>query len=300
MLGWILAVTAAVGLLVALLRWAARPPDTAAVAGWAARYNLALHPDDYPPVSRQLCRGRWLRTLGCVVPLVIGEGATFWWGEAFGKPLPLPLAVLAAPSAWAVGYLVGAVAAELTRRRPQGLRAAALAPRRLADYLPAWMLWAERAVAVAVVALAPLARQASTGTPWTKNSGVTAIAAIGVAILVEIALRVMVRRPQPVVTTGELAIDDALRSTSIHRAAGAGLAALLFLLPSQLGNLTLSGPWRAITGGFGLVCYGLAIGCWKDLTSPLWWPIRRGLGPGPRPPAQQPRRPQQDPGQEPA
>jgi len=43
---WTLAIAGAVALLAALLRWAARPPDTAAVADWAARYNLALHPED--------------------------------------------------------------------------------------------------------------------------------------------------------------------------------------------------------------------------------------------------------------
>lgn len=298
MLGWTLAITTAVVLLAALLRWAAQPPDTAAVANWAARYDLVVHPDDRQHVSQQLRRGRWLRTLGFVVPFVIGEGATLWWGVAYDKPLaPFPLRLLAAPSAWAAGYLLGAVAAELTRRRahPGGLRTAALAPRRLADYLPAWMLWAERAVVVAVLALAPLA---SWGKPWTHSRGsTTAIAAIALAGLVEVTLRVMVRRPQPVVTTGELAIDDALRSTSIHRAAGAGLAALLFLLPSQLGGLNLGGPWSVIASVAGLLCYGLAIGCWRDLTSPLWWPIRRGLGPRPQPPAQPPQ-PRHGPGQE--
>jgi hypothetical protein len=296
--GWVLVITTAVALLAALLRWAARPPDTAAIAQWAARYNLTLHPDDHHHLSQQLRRGRWLRTLGFVVPFVIGEGATVWWGVAYAQPLPpFPLRLLAAPSAWAVGYLLGAVAAELTRRppHPRQLRAAALVPRRLADYLPAWMLWAERAVAVAVLALVPLG---SSGEPWAHSRGITtAVAAIAVVALVEVTLRVMVRRRQPVATTGELAIDDALRSTSIHRAAGSGLAALLFLLPSQLGTLNLGGPWWAIASVAGLMCYGLAIGCWKDLTSPLWWPVRRGISPGPRPPAQPPR-PQQDPGQE--
>jgi hypothetical protein len=294
MLGWGLAITTTVALLVALLRWAARPPDTAAIAQWAARFNLTPHPDDHH-LSQQLRRSRWLRTVGFVVPFVIGGGATVWWGVAYDQPLPpFPLRLLAAPSAWAVGYLLGAAAAELTRRHahPWQLRAAVLAPRRLADYLPAWMLWAERAVAVAVLALAPLA---SSGKPWTHSPGSTsAVAAIAVAALVEVTLRVMVRRPQPVATTDELAIDDALRSTSIHRAAGAGLAALLFLLPGQVGSLTLHGPWAAVAGVAGLLCYGLAIGCWKDLTSPLWWPIRRGLSPTPQPPAQPPR-PRQDP-----
>jgi hypothetical protein len=294
MLGWSLAITA-VALLVALLRWAARPPDDAAVASWAARYNLSLHTDDYPQVRRQLRRGRWLRTLGCVVPLVIGEGANVWWGLVYAHPLPLPLAVLTEPSFWAVGYLLAAVAAELTRRRPdpRSPRAAVLAPRRLADYLPAWMLRAERAVALAVLALAPLASQ---GVSWTRSRNLTTtVAAVAIAALVELSLRAMVRRPQPVATAGELAVDDALRSTSVHRAAGAGLAALLFLLGNQIGGL--GGHWWALTGGLGLVCYGLAVGCWKDLTSPVRWPIRRGVGPRPQPPGPL-RQPRPDPGRE--
>jgi hypothetical protein len=93
----------------------------------------------------------------------------------------------------------------------------------------------------------------------------------------------MVRLRPPVAGTGELAVDDALRSTGLHRAAGAGLAALLFLLGNQLG--VLDRRWWVLTGFLALVCYGLAIGCWKDLTSPLWWPIRRGTGPTPHPAA---------------
>jgi hypothetical protein len=216
-----------------------------------------------------------------------------WWGLVHSRPLPPgPLSLLAFPSAWAAGYLLAAVAAELTRRRPhpRQVRAAVLAPRRLSDYLPAWMLWAERAVALAVLALVLLA----SGTPSSPGRAVpTAIATIAVVALVEIGLRAMVRRPQPLGGGGELAVDDALRSTALHRAAGAGLAALLFLLGNQLG--ALDRHWWVLTGLLALVCYGLAIGCWKDLTSPLWWPIRRAGGPTPRPPIQPRRAPGRGP-----
>jgi hypothetical protein len=163
-----------------------------------------------------------------------------------------------------------------------------LAPRRLSDYLPAWMLWAERAVALAVLALVPLATPGSAG-----RAKVTVIAAITVATLVAVGLRAMVRRPQPLGGPGELAVDDALRSIALHRAAGAGLAALLSLLGNQLA--VLDRHWWVLTGVLGLVCYGLAIGCWKDLTSPLWWPIRRGTGPAPPPPIPSPRAPGRGP-----
>jgi hypothetical protein len=286
---WLLAI-AAVALVAWLLRWAARPPTGAAVASWAASHDLTLDPAARGDVSRQLRRGRWLRTLGFVVPFGIGQGAMVWWVLVFERPLPpASMSVLADPSAWAAGYLLGAVAAELTRERPhpRQVRAAVLAPRRLADYLPGWMLWSERAVALAVLGLVPLA----SGGPGRAVP--TAVAAIVLATTVEIGLRAMVRRPQPVASTGELAVDDALRSTALHRAAGAGLAALLFLLGNQLG--VLDRRWWVLTGFLALVCYGLAIGCWKDLTSPLWWPIRRGTGPTP-PPAARPH-PRQAPRQ---
>jgi hypothetical protein len=203
MLGWALAITTAVALLaLLLLHWAARPPDSAAIATWAASYNLRLQPDEHTYVSRQLRRGRWLRTLGFVIPFAVGQGAMAWWGLVHARPLPpAPLSLLTFPSAWAAGYLLGAVAAELTRRRPhpRQVRAAVLAPRRLSDYLPAWMLWAERAVALAVLALVPLASD----TPSSPGRAIpTAIAAITVATLLEIGLRAMVRRPQPLGGTG--------------------------------------------------------------------------------------------------
>src|SRR4030095_9450760 len=150
MLGWALAITTAVALLALLLLWAARLPDTAAIATWAASYNLRLHPDEYTYVSGQLRRGRWLRTLGFVIPLAVGQGVMVWWGLVYARPLPpAPLSMLTFPSAWAAGYLLGAVAAELTRRRPhpRQVRAAIPAPRRLCGYPPAPMLWGEAGAA---------------------------------------------------------------------------------------------------------------------------------------------------------
>jgi hypothetical protein len=105
MLGWALAITTAVALLALLLRWAARPPDAVAIGAWAASYNLRLHPDEHTYVSRQLRRGRWLRTLGFIIPFAIGQGAMAWWGLVHARPLPpAPLSLLTFPSAWAAGY----------------------------------------------------------------------------------------------------------------------------------------------------------------------------------------------------
>ena len=288
MLGLILAVAAGGVALALLLGWATRTPRVGELTRWAARYDLELRPEDRSWVAGELRRGRLLRTAGFTLPFAIGGTATIWWTATHNlSGMPPALAALIDPAAWATGYLAGATFAELTRRRPgaQHVRGAALVPRRLGDYLPAWMPLTYRGVGLVMLALTPLAARPDPvlspppgGTSALAAAVIRGIAAAGVAVLVEVALRAMVRRGQPVATPDELAVDDALRSTAIHRTAGAGLAALLFLLAQQLPNL--STRWWALGGLAYLLCYGLAVGAWRDLTVPRRWRIRRAYGSG--------------------
>jgi hypothetical protein len=307
MLGLILGVAAGAVTLALLLAWAARRPAAGQLARWAASYGLELRREDRSWVAGELRRGRLLRTAGFTATFATGAAAGIWWSATHGvSGRPLALAVLIDPAAWATGYLAAATLAELTRRRPgaQRVRAAALVPRRLGDYLPAWMVLTYRGVALVVLALTPLAARPVPGLQPPPVAGspsaasqalVSGIAAVGIAALVELALRAMVRRGQPVASPDELAVDDALRSTAIYRTAGAGLAALLFLLGHQLPNL--NGRWAVLGGLAYLACYGLAVGVWKDLTVPLRWRIRRAYGAGgPGGPAL----PQRDPRRRPA
>jgi hypothetical protein len=284
-----------------LLAWNSRLPRPAVVDAWADQHGLA--PDERTPageadwesVRRQLRHGRMARTLGFLVAFVVGEGAVLLWAQ----PLPpVPLSVLANPSGWVAGYLIGAIAAELTRPRPGQVHAAALAPRRLADYVHPRLLPAERAVAVAAIALAPLAAHTAPRRPWTSpltNAGVVdGIVAALVALLVEVGLRLMVRRAQPVASRTELAVDDAIRSTAVDRAAAAGLATQLFLLGDQAWNAFLHARWLGtVSFLLALVCVILAIGTWNGLGTRGWWPSRRANSAGPPPPA----RPSRPPGQ---
>jgi hypothetical protein len=299
MLGPILAFAAGAVVLALLLAWAARTPGPGELARWADRYELDLRRQDQPWVAGELRRGRLLRTLGFTAAFAVGMGANIWW-VAVHHPFtpPFPLNLLIHPAAWTTGYLSAAALAELTRRARdrQPVRAAALVPRRLVDYLPGWMLWTARGVALAVLALAPFAHRSPPDDPSGPGHGfVAGVAAIAIAALVELALRSMVGRRQPVATPAELAVDDAMRSTSIHRTAGAGLAALLFLLGEQVGGL--AGAWPVLSSVVGLSCYGLAVGAWKDLTVPLRWRIRRAYGSGA---SGQTPLPRHDPGRGPA
>src|SRR6266536_4487492 len=294
--GWIVAGSLLGVALAEFLVWTGRRPTNAAVAAWAGRHGLALDEQTTgAAVRRQLRRGRLARTLGFLTVFAIGEGASLYWTHIHPPtllpepPLPVPFSVLASPSGWAAGYLAGALVAELTRPRPDPgrLHAAALTPRTLGGYLSAGMLAAERLVAVAVVALVPLAlRWAPAGWSWTfldprGRAGIAdGVVAVVIAALVEVGLRMIVRRAQPVASTAALGIDNALRSTTVHRVAAAGLAVQFFLLSEQ-GPAAFSRmgwsyrlDWLSVAAFWlGVGCVALAIGAWTDRGTLSWWPL---------------------------
>lgn len=293
MLGWILAAVVLAVALVECLVWTARLPSRAVVDGWAGRHGLALdEPATREDARHQLRRGRVARTLGFAVAFGIGVVSLYLTREPLHSPAwygthepqsPLWASILASPGVWVAGYLVGALVGELTRRqpRPWRLRGAPLTPRHLGGYLPAGMLAAERCVALAVIALAPLAAHtdATVLAPSTPSRVglVEGMVALAAALVVELGLRLVVHRAQPVASTGELAIDDAFRSTAVHRALAAGLAVQLFLLSEQAITAAFSlVPWLA--PGIWLLgagCFGLALRSWSGRDLPSRWQVRR-------------------------
>src|SRR6266536_2292366 len=257
MLGWIIAASLLGIVLAELLVWTGRLPTGAAVAAWAGRHGLALDEQTTgDAVRRQLRRGRVARTLGFLAAFAIGEGASLYWAHIHlpsllsGPPLPVPFSVLASPSGWAAGYLAGALVAELTRPRPGPgrLRAAALTPRTLGGYLSAGMLAAERLVAVAVIALGPLA--------------------------------LAVRGPLPESWTFLHPGTDAGITDGVVAAVAAGLVVQFFLLSEQ-GPAAFSRmgwsyrlDWLSVAAFWlGVGCVALAIGAWTDRGTLSWWPL---------------------------
>ena len=132
-----------------------------------------------------------------------------------------------------IGYLVGAVCAEVSLARPLGAarRSASLVPRELGDYLPRRMLTLQRGLAIAVVpgvlvlGLVPYDARASQPGWLGLVTGAAAFAAFGVGL--EALERWLVRRPQPFTGVSLVAADDAIRAQSVHSLAGSGLALLL-------------------------------------------------------------------------
>jgi hypothetical protein len=275
-------------LAVAAVLAARRPVAPAELAAWASGHGLGGLPEGWQePAGRYLRRSRLYRTVGGVVPFLAGTVAPMAWAAVRGLPAPWPLGLFGARS-WLAGYLAGVLVAEYRWARPRAgvVRSAALVPRQLGDYLPARVPAGMRLATLAVVTLVPVIAWGPVAPAPARalvvggRGGALATAAVtlAAAAATELLLRRLVARPQPAAGPGELAVDDALRSTSVHAAAGAGLAIVLLGLSVQVGNLAANlqgGPGRtalvALSWGFAAA----ALAAWARVGHPRRWAVRR-------------------------
>ena len=220
-------------------------------------------------------RTRALRIMGAVVGCL---GPVLWTAyRQEGAPAPFDNNLLTG----LVGYLLGAVVAELTFKRPRGASAAAtLAPRELHQYLPETLTKWLRLGAAAAVLLLPIylllpARQDRIQTAQLIG---WVLAPVIIWLVIEMLQRYIVRRPQPVGDPDLVEADDAVRSLSLHALAGAGIAlelmlvgggifAISFVTDVQILRWTL--PW------LGVAAMGAALGSWVHLTRPERWRVTR-------------------------
>lgn len=252
----LLAVTA----LVLLVLRTARASSRLTVDRWAAAHGLALTDRNRPMV------GHYLRTAGQLRFL----------GGAFGLVLPVPLSAAlggdttSVPGGWTwviVGYLLGALYAEVALGRPLGPagRGASLVPRELESYRPAVLGRAQRLAGLAsgvlgcTVAAVGFSRAEAVGLGHLSTSGALVLGGLGVAfaLVLEVVQRWIVVRPQPLVPTDLLEADDAIRAQSVATIAGAGIAILLLLVGKLLWQLALSDVQL-----FRWTAWVPAIGCW--------------------------------------
>lgn len=200
---------------------------------WSDAHGLELTPTNRPMVRWYLRNARVLRTWGALAGIFLPALAA---GALDGESQ--------VPQSWTwifVGYLAGALYAELSLVRPigPGPRSASIVPRDLEQYLPARVLRAQRGLGVAVVAGAlvvgvlPFGDRLSEGTPLNTAVIVAmGLVASAFAVGLERLQRRLVQRPQPFTDPELVAADDAIRSQSVHSLAGAGLAILLLFAGS--------------------------------------------------------------------
>jgi hypothetical protein len=221
-----------VALVLVVLSRAYGEVDDDFLVEWSEAHGLHLTPVNRPMVRWYLRNARVLRTWGALAGIFLPALAA---AALNGQPQ--------VPQGWTwifVGYLVGALYAELSLVRPigPGPRAASIVPRDLEHYLPRPLVRAQRGVGVAtvigalVVGVLPYGERSPGGAPNTAVVVALGLVAAAFAVGLERLQRWLVERPQPFVDPELLAADDAIRSQSVHSLAGAGLAILLLLAGS--------------------------------------------------------------------
>ncbi|MDQ3217708.1 MAG: hypothetical protein M3Q18_07665 [Actinomycetota bacterium] len=269
MLGAIeIAVIAAVvgGLAIALWR---SLNERQSVERWARDSGLRLTSDNRAYVAAYLRRTRMFRLVGGLIGLFLP------WLAVTNGPLPKPFDFGLFDAL--LGYLLGALVAELSFKRPQGeFPSASLVPRSVSDYLARWYRISLRVGAGLGLGLTvwydTLPDRETSGPGAPPPAIVLVVMIVGAWLTVELFQRYIVARRQPAVDLDLVRADDAIRSASIHALAGAGLALELLVASVMLGEIagtfndTLT-TWSL--GGAAVVLFGSALGSWFHLTRPF-------------------------------
>jgi hypothetical protein len=274
-----LAIILAIAIAVELYR--AYRVDDRYIARWARERGLELTAENRAMVTRYVRRARVFRTWGGVAGAVLpslleyvinGRVQVLGFGSD-GNNAPLGFGSIF------VGYLVGALCAELSTVRPArgARRRASLVPRELTSYVPRRVVLAQRIAAVAgaagTVAIAAVPYPASTSNPGSATLALIAVLVLALGAGLEAVERWFVRRPQPYADPALVAADDTIRAQSIRAVAGAGLAVLLLycsgvslaLQAADVAVLQATMPVPAVVCLVGslLACSGISDGPWR-------------------------------------
>jgi hypothetical protein len=239
---------------------------------WARQMDLQLTPRNEAIVRSYIARTRLLRSTGALLGLFAP-----WIYQAFvGGPPPVPVDFGLFDAL--LGYLLGAVIAELTIKRPKADEpSASLVPRELSDYVPSGFITALRLSALVALILVPLYRLLPTRLDLVDlNDFPPELVILPMILLigfgVEFLQRYIVARSQPAVESDLVDADDAIRSASVHALSGAGIALELLIVSGQLLNLAVVSNLQLLRWtlpALALLTFAIAIGSWVHLTKPF-------------------------------
>jgi hypothetical protein len=255
--------------------------DADYIARWLRAAGVVLTGESRPVVRRYLAWSRRCRTAGGVVgfvaPAIYSEMSGGDPSSAGSRSLTLML----------VGYLLGALIAELVMNPPWHPRRDRLTSGRLGDYLPAYVPNVQRGLAVASLMLAAIYGVAGPIPNANPTLPMVEVLAWGIggaflAAIIEAIQRGIVTRRQPRMTAGDPAVDDAIKASSLRLLSGAGVALLLNIVGGELmvvsGITGRPGP-AGVTGWSLLVLGGLmvlsSIVVWLDVGKPNGFRVRR-------------------------
>jgi hypothetical protein len=253
--------------------------EDAELGRWTDATGVGLTPESSLVVQRYLFLSRRCRRVGALV----GFLSPWLYSSISGRSID--------EGGWAlslmlVGYLLGALAAEVVVHRAQEPgTTAVMQPRRLVDYLPVRLLTLQRALGVLAPAMilpyAFVQPGADIDLPGVGTIALFGLGGAAIAVIAEVIERRIVARRQSLADIHDVEVDDALRSTSIHVVAGAGLA-LLIQFAGPLVAITLA---AAIPGEAGGIVAGvmlvllmlLSLACWINVAHPTRYRIRGGM-----------------------
>jgi hypothetical protein len=258
--------------------------DDQRVRDWAASAGVDLDDTTQPIVRRSLLWSRRARTLGGLAGFlgpVLYEALRGRTAENTGGwSISLML----------VGYLLGALLAEVIVNRPsEGDGAALLVPRRLEDYLPSYVRIMQRSLGLlsllgaatyAIVYAATDGGAFATSAPSPLEVAAYGIGGACIAAITEAVQRSLVHRRQAFSDPARVAVDDAMRSSSLHLLSGAGIALLCIVAGSEIGlNVAMTGQVGGIVSlGILLLTFAAAFSFWRDLSRPHGFRVHRNPG----------------------
>jgi hypothetical protein len=252
--------------------------DDRYITGWAASSGIALTDERRPAVRRYLAWSRRSRTVGGVTGFLVPVVVSAITGVP-GDPGGLSLALMI------VGYLLGALLAEIVINRPRTEEGVALlVPRRLADYLPRRVLTLQRGLATvagsAVVVyglVLPHARLPKI--PSLSQVAIAGVVGIVVAVSIELVQRRIVARRQRASTTDDVELDDAMRSSSLHVLAAVAVSMLVYIAGGLVMLIVVSSMTEEVFNVVGLplviVLFVSSLACWAHLSRPSGFTVGR-------------------------
>lgn len=192
---------------------------------FARRHAVTLTGANRHLAVRYLATTRRWRTTGVLIGMLVSAAYSWRHDRTFDWNL---LGAFA-------GWFVGAVIAEWRLNLPVagGRRIASLAPRRLRDYLGPWAVWTPVGLWVLILAVAVWGLAG--GVEWPLVWGPLALLGAG-AVIVAVGRHVLTRA-QPAGAADLVAVDDALRSRSLHVLAGSAVAIGGYLASVVVGYL---------------------------------------------------------------
>lgn len=257
-----------------LLVRAFRSPTEHQMTRWASQADVTITADNEDMIRHRLGRARRYRSLVSLpfwwvltLPLLTQEPLPRWLDGALWLPL--------------TGYVLGSMLAAVAKPgEPGGVRTAELAPRLPSRYIPRrervapWVLLGTALTVFGLARAFPPKDQLYLGSP-----GLLFATAVAIAVLAEVALRIIANRPQVAGSQSRRSADDALRSTGATAAVASSIMMALFTLATAIWSLTSSGL-RAWLGFVALLIYGMTYGVFRVIvTQQPWAPVwRRTIG----------------------